>query len=153
MNPNKFLTNGKTKLVNGSIINPELGSLRLVFLPCSESGVPDSALHNILDRKWKQAKVDLKGWKASNINYKLGNINTTAVQSDTWIIHGLCYNKEGVLDEKALDECVKKMANLAKSEKASVHVSMITMGAIEKLGDSLLKRCVENGISVYFYES
>lgn len=152
MNPNKFLTNGKTKLVNGSILNPELGNLRLILVPCSDSGVPNTRLHHLLEKKWRQVNVDLKGWRASNINYKLGSIQTTAVQSDTWVIHALCMNGQNQTDERALAACVKKISDMAKYEKGSVHVSMLTMEESPALGDMLLTKCIENGVSVYFYD-
>ena len=50
MAPNKFVTHGKTKLVRGSILMPELSNLRLVIVPCSETGKPESALYTLLDR-------------------------------------------------------------------------------------------------------
>lgn len=153
MNPNKFLTNGKTKLVKGSILNPELGNLRLIFVPCSETGQPASKLHHVLDTKWKQAKAELKGWYASNVNFKLGSIHTTAVQSDTWLVHALCTDKDGNTSEKALQSCVKKLSDLAKYEKGSVHVSMLTVDENPALANLLLTECIEKGISVYFYDA
>jgi hypothetical protein len=152
MNPNKFLTNGKTKLVKGSILNPELGNLRLIFVPCSQSGLPNTRLHHLLETKWKQTNVELKGWRASNINFKLGSIQTTAVQSDTWIVHALCMNDNNETDEKALATCVKKLSDLAKYEKGSVHVSMLTVEENPTIGDLFLTKCIENGVSVYFYD-
>lgn len=152
MNPNKFVTHGKTKVVVGSIITPELGSLRLVLAPCGLTGKPDTELHVVLDKKWKQAKAELKGWYSDQFDYKLGNVRTTAVQSDTWLVHALILDKEGKVDLKALQTCVKKTAALAKAEKASVHVSTLTTTAIPELGDLLAKEMIEKGTSVFFYQ-
>lgn len=152
MQPNKFVTQGKTKVVLGSILSPELGNLRLVLVPCSESGKPDTELHALLNKKWKPVVAEYKGWYSHHINFKLGNIQTTAVQSDTWVVHALTYDKDGKLDEKALASCLKKLAELAKYERASVHVSTLTTNALPELPDLLTESMVNNGIAVYFYE-
>lgn len=152
MQPNKFLTNGKSKVVNGSIINPEMGNLRLIFVPCSASGKPDSDLHAVLNKKWKTVAAELKGWYSNNIDFKMGSINRTSVQSDTWVLHALCMDAQGKLDEKALAACVKKVADMAKYEKASVHVSHLTAKAMPKLIDMLHTSCVEKGTHVLYYD-
>lgn len=152
MQPNTFVTQGKTKVVNSSILSPELGNLRLVLVPCSESGKPDTDLHALLNKKWKSVAAELKGWYANHINFKLGNIQSTAVQSDTWVLHTLCRDKDGKLDEKALAACVKKIADMAKYERASVHVSTLTTAAIPELVPLLQAQCLDKGMAVYFYE-
>lgn len=152
MSQNKFVTYGKTKLVKGSILSPELGNLRLVFVPCSISGKPDGELYSLLSKKWKSAKAELKGWYAQNVDFKLGSTYTTAVQSDVWLLHSLCYDKNNKLDEKALLSCVKKIATMAKYEKASVHISMLAASAIPQITPMIEKEMIEKGITAYFYE-
>lgn len=152
MQPNLFVTQGKTKVVHGTLLSPELGNLRLVLAPCGESGKPDTDLHSLLNKKWRSVAAELKGWYANHINFKLGNIQTTAVQSDTWIVHSLCFTKEGKLDEKALEACVKKLADMAKYERGSVHVSTLTTNAFPTLTTLLNTHCVSRGIAVYFYD-
>lgn len=152
MSENKFVTHGKTKLVQGTILTPELGNLRLILVPSSEKGDASSDLYNLLSRKWKQARAELKGWYSNHINFKLGNIQSTAVQSDTWVVHCLFEDKDGKVNEKALASCVKKLADLAKFEKASIHVSVLSTNAVPTLPDLLTAECVNKGTSVYYYE-
>ena len=152
MSENKFVTHGKTKLVQGTILTPELGNLRLILVPSSEKGDGGSDLYNLLSRKWKQARAELKGWYSNHIDFKLGNIQSTAVQSDTWVVHCLFEDKNGKVNEKALASCVKKLADLAKYEKASVHVSTLTTSALPQLSPLLVTNMIEKGITVYFYE-
>lgn len=152
MSENKFFTHGKTKLVKGTILTPELGNLRLVLVPCNEKGDGKSELYDLLNRKWKQARAELKGWYSNHIDFKLGNIQSTAVQSDTWVVHCLFEDKNGKVNDKALASCVKKVADVAKFEKASVHVSTLITEKLPQLSPLLVSELVEKGISVYFYE-
>lgn len=156
MQPNPFVTHGKTRVVQGTILSPEMGNLRLVFVPCSESGKPDTNLHVLLNKKWRTVAAELKGWYANHVNFKLGNIQTTAVNSDVWVVHALCLavDKETgavSLDEKALASCMTKLSALAKYEKGSIHVSNLTVNALPEVVQLLTENMVEKGIAVAFY--
>lgn len=148
----KFKKQGKTKTVHGSISMPELSGLRLVLVLCSLSGKPDGDVYSVLTNKWKNAAADLKGWHQYQVDYKLGNIKETCVQSDVWLLHTLCLKKDGTMDDKALDSCLKKIAKLAKDEKASVHISAIHLKDFPGLNEKLGKALLEDGVTVYVYE-
>ena len=148
----KFTAQGRTKLVSGSILRPELAGLRLIVVPCSETGKPDTQLHKLLDRKWQTVVRDLKGWFAHHIDFKLGSISTSAVQSDTWVCHALCFDKDGSLNEAAVESCVKKIAALALAEKASVHMSVLVLDAIPSMKDLVAPQLLDKGVHTYFYE-
>lgn len=152
MSPNKFVTHGKTKLVKGSILMPELGNLRLLIVPCSETGKPDGDLYSLLEKKWKTAKAEFKGWYAQHMDFKLGSVHTTAVQSDTWLLHCLCIDKNDKVDAKALAACVKKVASMAKYERGSVHVSTLVTDQMPEIMDMMNTEMIEKGTSVYFYQ-
>ena len=129
-----------------------MGNLRLIFVPCNKSGKPESQLHAVLNKKWRSVAAELKGWFAQNITFKLGNVHTTAVQSDVWVIQALCFDEKGKLDDKALENCVKAVASMAKSDKGSVHVSTYSVRELPKLADYLNTHLIEKGLSCYFYE-
>jgi hypothetical protein len=157
MKKNPFVQYGKTKVVEGSILQPELSGLRLIMVPMGEPqkdvkyDLAQFPLYKTLERKWKQSRSEAKGWRAEGVGFKLGNIKTTLVQSDTWLVHCLMYNADGTLDEKAFTSCLKKVADLAKAEKASVHVSAMVVEAMPQLTEVLKTQFVETGTSVYFY--
>lgn len=151
-NAPKFTPQGRTKLVQASILQPELSGLHLVVIPCSETGKPDTALHKILDRKWATVSRDLKGWFAHHLDFKLGSINTVAVQSDVWIVHMLCFDKQGQLNEAGLASCMKKLSTLATMEKASVHMSVLTLDAIPTMQDLVKPWLLDRGVHTYFYQ-
>lgn len=151
---NKFQPQGKTKLIKGSILSPENAGLRFVLSVNNTQGKVDgNPLLPLFDKKWKQVRAETKGWYATKTGaYKLGAINTSAVQSDTWVIHMLCQNDDLAVDAKGLEDCLKKVSASAKYEKATVHVSTILTDAIPELAALLNTHLVENGVSVYLYE-
>lgn len=151
---NRFQPQGKTKLIKGSILAPENAGLRFVLSVNNTQGkVEGNPLLPLFDKKWKQVRQETKGWYANKTGaYKLGAINTTAVQSDTWVIHMLCQGDDLTVDAKGLEECLKKVCASAKYERATVHVSTVLTDAIPELNELLTKQLVENGVSVYFYE-
>ncbi len=155
---NKFQAPGRTKVINGSILAPETAGLRFVLSVNNMAGKPENPLFPIFDKKWKKVKEESRGWFATKTGaYKLGAINTTAVQSDVWVIHMLCQTweeKEKKLntDVAALEECLKKVAASAKYEKSSVHVSTVLTDAIPELQELLTEHLVQQGVSVYFYK-
>jgi hypothetical protein len=148
---NKFTIQGKMKQVNATILAPENSGLRFVLNACGQSGKFESKLDNLLTKRWVKVREDYKGWYATQHNFKLGWLNNTAVASDTWVINMLVEDKDGKVDEKALQLAVKKLAELAKYEKASVHVSTILTAEIPALQPMLVKGLIEEGVNVYFY--
>lgn len=155
-NENRFKTVGKVKFVKGSILCPENGGLRFVLSVNNLTGQTTNPLLPIFDKKWKKVREDSKGWYANKTGaYKFGAINTTAVQSDVWIIHMLCQDgppDKLKTDVKAIEGCLKNVLASAKSEKATVHVSNLLTNSIPELQGLLQKTLVENGVSVYYYE-
>jgi len=149
---NKFMPVGKSKLIEGTIITPELANLCLVVVPVGISGKPENPVYDILEKKWKNVKADVKGWHASNRDFKPGDVHALPVQSDVWCVSMLCLDKEGALDEKALVKCVKGLLKMAKEEKASVHISTITLDEMPQLGDLVAEHLLDNGVNAYFYQ-
>lgn len=148
---NKFTIPGKVKQINATILAPENAGLRLVLNTCAQNGKFDSQLDSILSKKWTKVREDYKGWYATQHNFKMGWLNNTAVASDTWVVNMLVEDKEGKLDDKALQLAVKKVAELAKYERASVHVSNLLTSNMPNLQQLLVTHLVEEGINVYFY--
>jgi len=150
---NKFTAPGKMKQVNATILAPENAGLRIILNLCSENGKFESTLDKLLYSRWARVKSDFKEWHATQHNFKLGLLNTnSAVASDTWICEALVKDKNDKLDEKSLEVAVKKIKDLCKYEKASLHVSNILTNDFPSLVDLLKNHLVDEGINVYFYE-
>lgn len=152
-NKNRFQPQGRVKVIQGSILAPENAGLRFVLNVANLEGKAESPLYPVFDKKWPTVKREVKGWFNTRTGaYKLGAVNTTAVQSDTWVLNMLCQDKELNTDKSALQTCLKEVCKMAKYEKASVHVSTLLTDSVPDLTDLLKTELVENGVSVYFYE-
>lgn len=151
---NRFKVQGRTKVIQGSIIAPENGGLRLVLSVTNLAGKPDNnPLYPVFEKKWKKVREEARGWYATKTGaYKLGATRTTAVQSDVWVMHLLCQGEDQVTDVKALETCLKDVAKTAKSERCTVHVSSLLTAAVPEMVELLKTQLVEQGVSVYFYD-
>lgn len=149
---NKFLPKGKLKNLKGSIINTENAGLRLVLSVCNMAGKLDEKLFTTFDKKWPAVRRECKGWYSNQFIYKLGTLNTTAVQSDVWVVHLLCQDKEQKTNETALNSCLKNLASMAKEEKATVHISRLVFEKVPELGSLVESMLINQGISVYTYD-
>lgn len=148
---NKFTTPGKVKQVNSTILAPENAGLRFILNVCSQNGTFNSKLENLLTKRWVKVREDYKGWYATQHNFKLGSTNNTAVSSDTWVVNLLVQDKNGELNGDALAAAVKKLAEQAKYERASVHVSNMLVESIATLNGLLMTYLVSEGVNVYYY--
>lgn len=150
---NRFQTPGKMKVIKGTILAPENAGLRFVLNVNNLVGKTDSPMYNVFDKKWRIVREAAKGWYNNRTGaYKIGAVNTTAVQSDTWVLHMLCQDEKLNTNINGLEECLNKICGMAKYEKATVHVSHILVEAIPELTTLLSKYLIEQGVSVYFYE-
>jgi hypothetical protein len=116
-------------------------------------GTSGSPLTPTLDKKWNKVGKEAKGWFATRTGaYKFGAIMETAVQSDIWVIHMVCQNKDLSVSTEGLAACLRNVVKLAKEEKASVHISNILLDAAPALEVLLVTELVDKGIRVVVYE-
>lgn len=160
MNEDKTKTNklfqpkGKTKVIKGTILAPENAGLRFVLSINNLAGKPDNhPLYPLFEKKWRKVREEARGWYATKTGaYKLGAVNTTAVQSDTWVIHMLAQNEQQETDATALEKCLKEVCKMAKYERATVHVSTLLTESVPELQALLSSQLVDEGVSVYLYD-
>lgn len=143
---------GKSKLVKGTLLLPELANLCMIAVPCSVDVKKTNEVQDLLDKKWKNVKAELKGWSGAFSGFKLGEINSVQTQSDVAVVHMLCFDKDGNLDDKALESCMKKLLDMAKFEKASVHMSVKSLAEVARLDELVMTWLLDQGINTYFYE-
>ena len=152
--PNKFQQPGRVKTIKGSILAPENAGLRFVLSVNNLAGKNEgNPMLPIFDKKWPKVKAESRGWYATRTGaYKLGAINTTAVQSDTWVIHMLCQGEDLQVDDTGLTKCLKEVTKMAKYERATVHVSTVLINSIPELTNLLKSEVIDQGVAVSFYE-
>lgn len=151
---NRFAPAGRVKTVKGSIVAPENAGLRFVLSVNNLAGkLEGNPMLPIFEKKWPKVKAESRGWWATRTGaYKLGAVNTTAVQSDTWVIHMLCQDENLEVSTAGLTQCLKEVCKMAKYERATVHVSTALTGSIPELTDLLQEQLINQGVSVTFYE-
>jgi hypothetical protein len=151
---NQFQPQGRVKIVKGSILTPENAGLRFILSVNNLEGKPEgNPMLPLFDKKWKKVREEARGWYATKTGaYKLGAVNTTATQSDTWVIHMLCQDADFKVNAEALETCLDEVCKLAKYERATVHVSTVLTEAIDELPDLLTSCLVNQGVSVTYYE-
>ena len=150
---NPFQQLGRVKVIQGSILSPQNAGLRFVLNVNNMAGKAESPLYPVFDKKWPKVKQEAKGWFNTRTGaYKLGAVNTTAVQSDTWIVHLLCQDDKLQTDVKALAVCLKEVCKMAKYERATVHVSNILSDAVPEVNALLTTELVNQGVAVCFYQ-
>jgi hypothetical protein len=150
---NRFQQAGRVKIVQGSILTPENAGLRFVLNINNMAGKPESPLYALFDKKWPRVKAEAKGWYNTRTGaYKLGAVNTTAVQSDVWVVHMLCQGEDLQTDQAGLEKCLKEVCKMAKYERATVHVSSLLVSAVPELQEMLNTQLVDQGVAVSFYE-
>lgn len=149
---NKFQKPGRVKKVAASVLAPENAGLRIIPTFCGQDGKFESPLNKLLGKKWLRAREGYKEWFATQQNFKLGNMTTSAVASDIWVANLLVENKEGKVDDGAVKNSLKKLCDLSKYENATVHVSTMLTEAYPQLVKMLDEQLVVNGVSVFYYE-
>ena len=150
---NKFQPKGRVKVVNSSIVAPHNAGLRFVLNVANMAGKAESPLYSVFEKKWPKVKQEVKGWFNTRTGaYKLGAVNTLAVQSDTWAVNMLCQDEKLKTDAEGLKKCLQEVCKMAKFEQATVHVSTLLTDAIPELQDLLTSELVDKGVSVSYYE-
>lgn len=142
---------GKMKQVVGHILNPENSGLRFVLNFTSQNGTYDSPFEKILAKQWANSKSSFKEAYATQFNFKLGNIMPATCASDIWTINMLVKDKAGKMVPTALDAAMKKVGELAKYEKGSIHISNMLLEEEPTMKDLAVKYFVDNGLNVNFY--
>lgn len=148
----RFVAKGRSKVVVGSVLNPENAGLRVIVNFVGLDGTFNAPLDKALTTKWLNVRKANYEWYSNQFMFKAGNINTTAVASDVFVCNVLARGKDGKIDPKALALGIKKLADYAKYEKASVHVSSVLTNEIPELEGMLTASLVDTGTNVYYYQ-
>lgn len=147
----RFTIPGKVKEVNASITAPQNAGLRIILNAVGQDGKFDSKLDQIITKRYPSVRLAAREWFATQHDFKMGFLKSTATASDCWVVNALVKDKAGKVDPAALKLAVKKLADLAKYENASVHVSNILVEEMPELRELVLAQIATNGTHCYFY--
>jgi O-acetyl-ADP-ribose deacetylase (regulator of RNase III) len=163
---------GRLKYMTGDATVPESGGHRLIIQINNDLGVIGAGFSGALNRRWPKVGEEYKRWARSQQNFKGGEIQTVAVQSDTTVVnmiaqHGiLSKTPDGALAMtgpndppiryEQLEKCLEKVAALAKFNGSSVHAPRIGAGLAggdwAKIEAIIIDKLVNKGINVTIYD-
>jgi hypothetical protein len=147
----QFKQAGRVKECTGSVLIPQNSGLKMVLAVCSQSGLYESPFFKMITKRYTKVKSDYREAFVTQQGLKLGNVNTTAITSETWVMQAVCLDVKEKLDKKALETCVTKLVEMAKYEKASLHVSNLLLQEVPAL-KKLLAAIPEAGLNLYLYD-
>jgi O-acetyl-ADP-ribose deacetylase (regulator of RNase III) len=114
-----------------------------------------------LRKKWPSLQQDFRAWATERRNLKLGNTHVASVDDSLLLVSMVAQHGYGVshtprIRYLALQECLKKVANLAAERKAVVHMPRIGCGQAGGSWDvvsELVDEAICNkGIDVFVYD-
>jgi hypothetical protein len=146
-----FIAGGYLNFVTGDIMNTNISRHKIILNLCSLSGQwEDSSLHTIIDNKWKNVGYEFRKWYHSQYKFILGELQEVIVQSDMTVMNVLVYDVDNKLDNKILDSCLNKVAELAKLYNSTVyaHNTGDEWSVIEK---AIIDKIIRNGITVSIF--
>lgn len=145
---------GRLREDKANILEPESAGLALILNVCDvnlDSFKDENKLLQMLAKRWGAVRTDVKMWATDPSKYKLGNITSTLCQSTVWVVSLLCLkNKE--VDKKALNDCFKKLADFAKYEGGSIHISKNFLELVPE-SKELLNVLLDAGLNVVTYKN
>lgn len=145
---------GRLREDKANILEPESAGLALILNVCDvnlDSFKDENKLLQMLAKRWGTVRTDVKMWATDPSKYKLGNITSTLCQSTVWVVSLLCLkNKE--VDKKALNDCFKKLADFAKYEGGSIHISKNFLELVPE-SKELLNVLLDAGLNVVTYKN
>jgi len=148
---NKFIQKGKFREAKSALVAPENSGLRFVLNPMDVKATFQNSINVTVATKWKKVREEGKAWHANQSGFKLGEMQSVAVQSDVWVLNLVLLSESGNTTKVSLDAAFKKAAAMAKYEKASIHMSQDMLN-YDDCKEMATKHFIDEGINVYVYK-
>jgi len=147
----KFLLGNLKYVKNGDASIPHSADNRVILFLGDISGELETDLAKKLIKRWDKTRAEFRGWYRGQQNFKLGQILTITVQTDTTLLCLLALNK-GELDLAALKTAMISAGKFANQNKFNIHINKdnINWETIEPI---LYEYFVKLGVNVTVYES
>jgi len=148
---------GKIKEVKGCASLPHTSDSRTIITINNMSGEYESVAGNVpIAKVYPRAKDEYRKWWRNQQGFKLGEILTTQVQSDTEIANVLiCVTDEDgddSLEETAVKAALNKLGQHCSYNKLNAHINKLPNDDAWKIvEDGLKEYLVKRGVNVTVY--
>lgn len=154
---------GTLRFKTGDATTPVSAGHRMIIHVCNDIGKFGAGFSGAISRRWGKVRNEYYRWYKTQHQFRLGNIQEVNVQSDTTIINMIAQkgvkkktNKKDLMDYEALEECLNKVAKLAKEYGSSIHMPRIGCGLCgsswNKIEPLINKILIEDGLNVTVYD-
>jgi len=150
------------KYLVGDATSPASEGNKIIAHVCNDIGGWGKGFVMAISKKWTSPETKYREWHKSQNDFALGSIQLVKVESDLWIANMIgqrdIKSKNGVppIRYDAIETCLKKLADEAKSIEASVHMPRIGCGLAggkwEEIEPLLFSALVSSDIVVYVYD-
>jgi O-acetyl-ADP-ribose deacetylase (regulator of RNase III) len=152
------------KYIKGDATVPQASGPKIIAHICNNIGGWGKGFVLAISKRWPEPETDYRKWhreKAVN-DFALGNIRMIQVKNDTWVANmigqqGIKTGSKGVpIRYNAVDDCLAKLADVAKQLNASVHMPRIGCGLAggkwSRIEPLIEKNLIENNVEVLVYD-
>ena len=121
------------KYIKGDATEPVGEGKKLLVHICNDIGAWGAGFVLALSAKWKEPEESYRKWNKAKHFFELGFIQRVPVEEDLTVVNMIAQrgigSKNGVpVSYPAVRECLSKVADEAKEQKATVHMPRIGCG-------------------------
>lgn len=151
--------------LKGDATSPQASGIKIIAHICNDIGGWGKGFVLAISKRWSEPEKTYREWHRSRAknDFTLGSIQVVQVESYIYVANmiGQRGTKTGrstgvPVRYEAIDSCLEKLKEEAKSLNASVHMPRIGCGLAggkwERIEPLIEKTLLENNIGVYVYD-
>jgi O-acetyl-ADP-ribose deacetylase (regulator of RNase III) len=151
--------------LKGDATSPQTKGNKIIGHVCNDIGAWGKGFVMAVSTRWPEPEREFRKWhrERSQNNFALGEIQVVSVEKYLWIANmigqkGIKTGSKGVpIRYEAIELCLEKLAQEARSKEASVHLPRIGCGLAggtwEKIEPLIAKTLLAQGIPVFVYDN
>ena len=118
----------------GDATRPKGSGNKIIAHVCNDIGGWGRGFVLAVSRRWKKPEEEYRRWHAQRNDFALGEVQLVEVESGLWVANMVgqhdIHTRGGVppVRYEALEQCLTKLALLAREHHASVHMPRIACG-------------------------
>lgn len=150
--------------LKGDATSPQTKGNKIIAHICNDIGGWGKGFVLAISKRWKSPETEYRKWhrERNKNDFGLGAIQTVQVENYIWVVNmigqrGTKTGSKGVpIRYEAVEECLKKLSDVAKEIKASVNMPRIGCGLAggkwERVEPIIKRTLCENNIEVSIYD-